>query len=103
MCIKSNKTKLITLNNKKHLNYNKLSLALPGYSDFSLLVFVVCPALPDPQNGHVEYSNQQRENGTIATYSCNHLFMVNGNNERECQRNAAWSGSAPTCTSESSM
>ena len=91
------------MNNKNHLNYNKLSLALPGYSDFSLLVFVVCPALPDPQNGHVEYSNQQRENGTIATYSCDETFTVYGNRQRTCQRNAVWSGSAPTCTSESTM
>ena len=65
-----------------------------------LFLFVVCPALQNPENGHVYYSNQQRTVGTIATYSCKSVLMTTGNEERQCQINGMWSGSAPTCTSE---
>ena len=63
-------------------------------------MFVVCPALQYPQHGQVDYTNQQRTVGTTATYSCNSVFVTNGNKVRECQIDATWSGSAPTCTSE---
>ena len=61
---------------------------------------VVCPALQNPENGYVDYSNQQRAIGTIATYSCKSVYVTTGNEERQCQIDATWSGSAPTCTSE---
>ena len=65
----------------------------------NFLLFAVCPVLQNPQNGHVDYSNQQRTVGTTAYYSCNSssLFMLSGDEERECQIDATWSGSAPIC------
>ena len=63
-------------------------------------MFAVCPVLQNPQNGYVNYSNQQRTVGTTAYYYCNSSFMVNSVGERQCQIDATWSGSAPTCTSE---
>ena len=65
-----------------------------------IVVFVVCPALHYPQHGQLEYSNQQQTVGTTVTYSCNSVFVTNGSKVRECQIDATWSGSAPTCISE---
>ena len=67
-----------------------------------VIVVVVCPALQNPQNGRVDYSNQKRTIGTTATYFCKSVFVTNGNAERQCQIDTTWSGSAPKCTSECS-
>ena len=61
-------------------------------------MFAVCPALQNPQNGYVDYSNQQQTVGTTAYYYCNSSFMVNSVGERQCLIDATWSGSAPTIT-----
>ena len=60
----------------------------------------MCPVLQNPQNGHVDYSNQQRTVGTTAYYYCNSSIMENCVEEWGCQIDATWSGSAAICTSE---
>ena len=53
---------------------------------------VLCPDLPDPENGQVLLS------GSFATYQCDAGFFPTGGDVfRLCETNGEWSGSAPTC------
>ena len=56
---------------------------------------VMCPTLPNPENGMVSWTNLT-ENG-IATYSCNDGFTLEGSEVRIC-REGLWSSEAPLCT-----
>ena len=38
--------------------------------------------------------------GDVARYSCDTGYTLNGTAERTCQANREWSGSVPTCESE---
>ena len=58
-----------------------------------------CPSLADPTNGQVTFSNSTNV-GSIATYSCDTGFALNGNPMRTCQatgNTADWSGDDSTC------
>jgi len=52
-----------------------------------------------PANSRVVLFNDTLED-SIARYSCNVGFRLDGNIERVCQSNAMWTGEIPTCTSE---
>ncbi|XP_064626780.1 CUB and sushi domain-containing protein 1-like [Lineus longissimus] len=59
---------------------------------------VRCPSdLATPANGTIEIPDNT-EYGAIVTYSCDSGFeLINGNEARQCQPNARWSGQAPLC------
>ncbi len=50
-----------------------------------------CTTLQNPANGQVTVS------GTIAVYTCNSGFNLQGSSTRTCQ-SGFWSGTTPTCT-----
>ncbi len=54
-----------------------------------------CTALDDPANGQVTESPNTLED-SIATYSCNVGYDLNGDETRTCF-NSGWGGEAPTC------
>ncbi|XP_064397066.1 uncharacterized protein LOC135343945 isoform X4 [Halichondria panicea] len=54
-----------------------------------------CEALADPANGQVTVNPDTLED-SIATYTCNVGFDLNGNETRTCF-NSGWGGEAPTC------
>ena len=56
---------------------------------------VLCSVLQDPINGSVEYSGVNA--GSVAQYSCDEGFMLEGVTIRVCQADGLWSGDAPTC------
>ena len=57
---------------------------------------VDCGPLDPPMDGSVTLTGTVF--GSVATYSCNDGFRLEGEETRECQANSLWSGRAPTCT-----
>ena len=56
---------------------------------------VLCPVLGDIANGAVTVTS--RTVGSRATYTCNDGYRLQGDRQRECQRNGQWSGQEPVC------
>ena len=54
-----------------------------------------CSELANPTNGAVSVTSVTQ--GSIATYSCNSGYYLNGSFNRICQANGTWGGSDPTC------
>ena len=55
----------------------------------------MCPALPDPVNGAVTWPSLTV--GSIATYTCDDGFELEGSMTRTCESSAMWSGDEPIC------
>ena len=53
-----------------------------------------CPALDAPDNGRVSYIDDSH--GSVATYSCNHGYILLGYINRTCY-GGIWSGYKPFC------
>ena len=66
------------------------------------LTVVDCGNLTNPTNGQVNHTAGTTF-GQTATYSCDTGYTLEGDNSRICQADGMWSGSEPTCISESSM
>ena len=66
-----------------------------------LSVSVTCGQPASPSEGHVDTS-AGASFGDVAKYSCDVGlgYTLNGTAERTCQANGQWSGSVPTCESE---
>ncbi|XP_064386107.1 E-selectin-like [Halichondria panicea] len=58
---------------------------------------VVCLFLPTPTNGVIFYSDTILGDGTVATYTCDTGYTLNGGSTRTCGSNGMWSGFAPSC------
>ena len=60
---------------------------------------VVCPELMDPDNGSVQLSDMVF--GSIATYTCETGYILNGSMSRDCMADGQWSGEEdPFCQSK---
>ncbi len=59
---------------------------------------IECVKLSNPLNGLVIMEGIAF--GSIATYSCEEGFNVNGQARRICESDGNWSDRAPTCISE---
>ena len=61
---------------------------------------MACDSLISPSNGNVVVDESGV--GTVATYSCDIGYTVEGVSMRTCQNSAdpTWSGSPPSCNSE---
>ncbi len=61
----------------------------------------ICFDLPLLTNGMISYfgtgSSNNRPVGTMATYTCDTGYTLNGGTTRICESNGMWSGSAPVC------
>ena len=60
-----------------------------------LSIVIMCPALPDIDNGMVEWSGLSP--GGVATYTCDPDFILVGDATRICRDDGTWSGEEPTC------
>ncbi|XP_064407551.1 uncharacterized protein LOC135352313 [Halichondria panicea] len=60
----------------------------------------MCPGLSNPENGAVSFSQGMIE-GSVAMYSCNTPYILNGNTQRTCTvlvgAGLLWTGTEPTC------
>ena len=61
---------------------------------------VVCPSLPALNNGIVSYSDSKLDLGTVATYTCDTGYTLNGGTNRTCESGGVWSGSDLVCQRE---
>ena len=59
-------------------------------------MLVNCGDPGDPVDGTFVLDNDTFED-SIARYSCNFGFSLEGDDQRVCQSNASWSGTVPTC------
>ena len=59
-----------------------------------------CGPLGNPFNGQVTFSSTSV--GSVARYSCNPGFRVNGESTRQCLEQGVWSGNEPICESKHS-
>ena len=57
---------------------------------------VDCGPLVHPRNGRVNTDSGTTYN-SVATYSCNEGYYLNGSASRTCMANMEWSPLAPTC------
>ena len=80
--------------------------SLLGSADLYPLLY--CPLVPvvtdcglliDPANGDITYSDGTVE-GSVATYSCDPGFMLEGEMTRNCGSNGEWTGPAVACVAE---
>jgi len=60
-----------------------------------------CGDLSAPSNGQI--SINATTFGSMATYSCDLGYTLDGNTSRTCQSNGQWSGSQPSCNGEWSL
>ena len=59
-----------------------------------------CSDLTKPTNGMIAYNietNSLRPVDTVATYTCDTGYTLNGDTTRACESGGMWSGSAPVC------
>ena len=59
---------------------------------------VDCGDPDSPANGDVSYTTTTE--GSVADYSCDEGYDLNGVTQRICQSNNTWSGDVPTCESK---
>ena len=52
------------------------------------------PGIPD--NGGVRYVDTLED--SVANYTCDPGFRLDGDSQRVCQSNVMWSGAVPNCT-----
>lgn len=64
----------------------------------SLVVVVECEDLLDPLNGMVMLMG--RTPGSMAMYTCEMGFMLEGDMTRTCRPDGEWSGDEPVCICE---
>ena len=55
----------------------------------------MCPELSAPDNGGLTVSS--RTAGSVATYSCNVGYTLDGSAIRTCGTSGSWSGGNPVC------
>ena len=62
---------------------------------------VICSDLPSLENGDIDYggggSTNSRPVNTVATYTCNPGYTLNGGTTRTCGSDGVWSGPAIDC------
>ena len=59
---------------------------------------LICPTLSSLSNGHIIRTNGNFS-GSIASYSCNSGYKLNGTNDRRCV-NGQWTGEEVACNGE---
>ena len=62
---------------------------------------VLCPVLLNPSNGKIHYDMDAVDGlypaYTVAHFSCNHGYRMNGPRSRTCQNSETWNMNTPTC------
>ena len=61
-----------------------------------VIIAVDCGDLEDPKNGWVHIAPDTLL-GAVALYRCKLGYQLSSDDERTCQTDGHWSGTAPTC------
>ena len=61
-------------------------------------IAIDCGGLSVPSNGQISITATTF--GSVATYSCDRGYTLDGNTSRICQSNGQWSGPQPSCVGE---
>ena len=62
------------------------------------VVIANCGDPSTPENGSVVYDDTFE--GSVASYSCDFGFRLDGDDQRVCQADETWSRAVPICTRE---
>ncbi|XP_065918054.1 uncharacterized protein [Dysidea avara] len=87
-------TRQIEHHGESRRNFSESLVCIPTSNAFCPERFD-CGSPPAPVNGDVMFDSTSE--GSVANYSCNFGFRLDGNNQRQCQSTATWSGTVPTC------
>ena len=99
---------VVSISQWHHCNLIRNFCIISTYHNISILLHVVwllispavvCSTLTQPTNGDVNLTGTTL--GQRATYTCDTGYNLVGGSTRMCQATGVWSGSAPTCQSES--
>lgn len=80
--------------------WDQIAVNVPPSS--SSLPVVDCGTLPSPENGEVVLSEGTQFLAT-AEYTCEQLFVLEGEDIRTCLPSGEWSGEEPVCSRESAI
>ena len=77
------------------------------FIDFEyILTAIRCRQLPALDHGRVSYSSNDYDYGSVATFSCDTGYQLQGTSQRTCHEGVrqagSWSGTQPSCHSKSS-
>ncbi len=70
------------------------------FVEFTRLSTGICSDLPSLTNGMISYrdgSSDIRPVNSVATYTCDTGYTLNGNTIKTCGSDGVWSGSTPVC------
>ena len=85
----------------KTLHYITFELLVVRLNDLYFILIYSVPLAVDcgdpgtPTNGHHNFSSTTYT--SVATYTCDVGYTLQGSNSRTCQSNGQWSGSVPQC------
>ena len=65
---------------------------------FVFFIAIDCGGLSAPSNGQISITATTI--GSMATYSCDLGYTLNGNISRMCQSDGQWSSAQPSCVGE---
>ena len=71
-------------------------LALRNFMKLISSLAATCEGLDAPANGQVDVTTLYQ--GSVATYTCDPTYKLNGDPERTCESSGEWSGVEPSCT-----
>lgn len=60
-------------------------------------LFVDCGPLDQIENGQMRLDNSSTTFGSLATYTCQSDYIMEGQNRRICKEDSTWSAKAPVC------
>jgi len=70
---------------------------MKSYHSF-FIAAIDCGGLSSPSNGQISVTGTTF--GSMATYSCDPGYTLDGNTSRTCQSNGQWSSSQLSCNGE---
>lgn len=86
------------ISTKHSMAFETICIIFTRFSPFPTGISKDCSVLPNPPNGQVTQNSTSV--GSIARYSCDKGFELNGAEERECLGDGNWSEREPSCDSK---
>ena len=78
------------------INIGMISFMFLLFSPCLPILEIFCPILEAPADGQVDFSSSSVN--SVAMYTCNSGFRLEGPDQRTCLQNGTWTDTDPTCT-----